>query len=221
MTLKIQGILKGFAVVVIATAILFAGCGGSSSTTTDGSPSTNTNGAPPTTSNGNGIDKASGPAIGVSPSLITVKAGEEFEVNIVVKLPTPISAIGCQLKWTASDAAGTGKIECTEKIEQASFMTDNIGSVDQNGKFQAQPDSKNKPLMVGGQYDAMTGTSEPIALALIGEDTAAQGNGNVFTFHFKAVKPGEVTMEVYDVQIVDWQRQGVDAAIYSGKVVIE
>jgi hypothetical protein len=206
MTGTIQRILKGFTVVGLAVVVLFAGC---------------SNGGASASTNGGDIDKASGPAIGISPSVITVNEGEDFDVNVMVKMPTPITAIGCQLKWTASDTDGTGKIECTGKVEQGAFMTDKIGKVNQQGKYEEDPESKSKPLLVGGKYDAASGTTEPIALAIVGEGKAVQGDGDLLTFHFKAVEPGEVTLEIYDIQVVDWIQQGVDTKIYNGKVVIQ
>jgi hypothetical protein len=218
MTLKIQRILTGFAVVMMAATILFTGCGGGSpSTTTDSSPSTSTNGGSATTSSGNGIDKANGPAIGISPSVITVNQGDEFDVQVMAKMPDPITGAGCQLKW-----AGTGSIECVDKIEAGSYMIDNIGSVDDRGNFEADPDSKDKPLMVGGNYDAMIGTTGQVALTVTGEDRAVEGDGVILVFHFKAVEKGEVTLELFDIQVTDLNFMEIsNVQSFNGKVVIE
>jgi hypothetical protein len=209
MTSVIQKFARVVIVGILAAVVLFAGCAGG-----NGEPSSSGG-------NGGGIEKAKGPAIGVSPSVTNVSVGEEFDINIVVKLPNPVMAIGCQLKWTSSDSAGTGKIECTGEIDDGTFMTQNLVTVEGQGDFKPISDSKDKPLRMGGKYDASSGTTEPIALTVIGEKKGVQGDGDVFTFHFKAIEAGEVTLEVYDVQIVDLQYGGVEVATYNGKVVIE
>jgi hypothetical protein len=206
MTGTIQRILKGFTVVVLAAVVLFAGC---------------SNGNASASTNGGDIDKASGPAIGISPSVITVNEGEDFDVNVMVKMPTPITAVGCQLKWTASDAAGTGKIECVDKVESGNFMTANIGSIDERGNFEANPDSKDKPLMVGGSYDPAAGTTGQVAVTIVGENKGVKGDGTFLTFHFKALQKGEVTLELFDTQVADTQQALIDTKSYNGKVVIQ
>lgn len=211
MTLKIQGLLKGFAVMAMAAVILFAGCSG-------GNPATSTsNGGSISSSNSGDINATSGPAIGISPSVITVNQGDEFDVQVMVKMPDPITGAGCQLKWT-----GTGSIECVDKVEAGSYMTENIGTVDDRGNFKADPGSKDKPLMVGGTYDALSGTTGQVALAVTGENRAAKGDGTLLVFHFKAVEKGEVTLELFDIQVTDlnfMEFSNIEA--FNGKVVIE
>ncbi len=199
MTVKHNTILKIIVVVALGLMVCLVGCSGNG-----GMVAGNGGGG-----GGGSFEKAKGPAIGVSPAEQTVGAGEAFDVDVMVKSTQPLSGAGCQLEWS-----GEGKIECVDKIEEGDYFK-----------------SAGKTMMVGGKYDAASGTQQQIAVTIMAteEDIAndtipgAEGEGTLFTFHFEALEPGEVTLEVFDVQLVDTDANFnvLESTSYNGKIVVE
>ena len=147
---------------------------------------------------GGTIEQTSAPAMGVSPSSVTVKAGDQFDVNVVLKTINPVRAAGCELLW-----AGTGKIECVDKVSEGDFFK-----------------SAGKTIKIGGDYDAATGTKGQVAVSSLAEK-GAKGEGTLVTFHFKAVTPGEVTLKIFHVQVTDLLDKEISITPCNGKVVVQ
>ena len=191
MTLKGKILVRTMAPLVLGLAVVMAGCAGGAAAAGNG---------------GGTIEQAVAPAIGVSPSMTTVKAGDEFDVNIVMKTKSPVRAAGCQLTWT-----GTGKVECTGKPVEGDF-------------FQ----KAGKSMLMGGGYDAATGTKNQVAVSSLVEN-GSSGEGTLVTFHFKAVAPGEVNMKLsaasqdLGLQITDLADKEIQKSFSKcdGKVVVQ
>ena len=149
-------------------------------------------------SNGGGIEGAAAPAIGVSPSVTTVNSGEEFDVSIVLKVQNPVNAAGFVMTWT-----GSGAVEC-------------INTIDEGELFKAAGDT----LRVGGDYNAGSGTKGQVAISSLA-DKGVTGSGTLFVFHFKAVTPGEVNLNLSQIQVCDLDANVISIKQYDGKVVIK
>lgn len=185
MKAKHKSILGALAVLALLPAIVLYGCGGA--------PKGN---GGVTAGNGQ-IEKAKAPAIGVAPSIKTVKVGEDFDIKIMIKAKDGVHAAGCQVTWS-----GTGKIECS-KIEEGDFFS-------RVGKTNWMPP----------QFNPATGTTSQLAVALQGK-TGASGEGTVFVLHFKAVAPGEVDIKISEVQVTDLYSNEIQITKYDGKVIVQ
>jgi hypothetical protein len=146
------------------------------------------------------IEEAKAPALGISPSVVTVQQGEEFTVDIAIKTDVEISAAGCQVEWT-----GSGEIECIDKVDEGDFFSQSI----------------EQTMMLGGKYESLNGTTEQVGVFRIGE-AGVTGEGTLVKFHFKANAPGEVNLHVFDAQIADndsLELEGI--TLCDGKVIVE
>jgi hypothetical protein len=146
------------------------------------------------------IGEAKAPALGISPSMITVQQGEEFTVDVIIKSDVGVSAAGCQMEWT-----GSGDIECIDKVEEGTFFSQSI----------------EQTMMLGGKYESLTGTTEQVGVFRIGEESVT-GEGTLLKFHFKANAPGEIDLHIFDAQIADnssLELEGI--TLCDGKVIVE
>jgi hypothetical protein len=130
----------------------------------------------------------SGVCLSVYPSSQTRAVGETFDVSVVVSTDVESRGAQCLLTFTPD------LVKCTG-AEEGNFY-----------KGWANTHGANTMLLGSFNIDNVNGTTGKVGLAILGGDWGGPtGSGVLYTYHFEALKDGEVEIRLTDARLSDDQ----------------